>query len=41
MEIQVDCLLSGAEKAFGTVVIIDVLRAATTAAYLLSSGARK
>lgn len=41
MIIEISELLTGAKKAEGLVVIIDVLRAATTAAYLLSAGAEK
>jgi 2-phosphosulfolactate phosphatase len=41
MEIRIDSLLPGAERATGSVVIIDVLRAFTTAAVVLARGAVK
>ena len=41
MEIRIDSLLEGAEGAEGTVVIIDVYRAFTTAAIAFSRGVRK
>jgi 2-phosphosulfolactate phosphatase len=41
MEIRIDSLLLGAERATGTAVIIDVFRAFTTAAVLLARGAAK
>ena len=41
MEIRVDSLLEGAARAEGTVVIIDVYRAFTTAAVAFSRGADK
>jgi 2-phosphosulfolactate phosphatase len=41
MEIRIDSLLSGAERAAGCVVIIDVFRAFTTAAVVLARGAAK
>ncbi len=41
MEIVVDSLLEGARRAQGTVVIVDVFRAFTTAAVALSRGATK
>ena len=41
MEIIVDSLLEGARRAKGTVVIVDVFRAFTTAAVALSRGAEK
>ncbi len=41
MEIIVDPLVQGAKKAKGLVVIIDVFRACSTAAYLLGGGAKK
>ncbi|HUI28414.1 MAG TPA: 2-phosphosulfolactate phosphatase [Candidatus Kryptonia bacterium] len=41
MEIRVDSLLRGAGEAEGTVVIVDVLRAFTTAAVALARGAAK
>jgi 2-phosphosulfolactate phosphatase len=41
MEIRIDSLLSGAERATGSVVIIDVFRAFTTAAVVLARGAAK
>ena len=41
MEIRIDSLLEGAKKAEGTVVIVDVFRAFTTAAVALSRGASK
>lgn len=41
MEVRIDSLLSGAERASGSVVIIDVFRAFTTAAVVLSRGATK
>jgi len=39
MEIRIDHLLSGARGAKGLAVIIDVFRAATTAAYIMDNGA--
>lgn len=39
MEIQVESLLEGAKRASGTVAIIDVFRAFTTAAVALANGA--
>ena len=41
MEIVIDSLLEGARRARGTVVIVDVFRAFTTAAVALSRGANK
>ena len=41
MEIVIDSLLEGARRARGTVVIVDVFRAFTTAAVALSGGANK
>jgi len=41
MEILVDSLLSGAERAQGTAIIIDVYRAYTTAAVAFSRGVSK
>lgn len=41
MEIVVDSLLEGARRAKGTVVIVDVFRAFTTAAVAFSRGASK
>jgi 2-phosphosulfolactate phosphatase len=41
MDIRIDSLLRGAERAVGSVVIIDVFRAFTTAAVALSKGAEK
>ena len=41
MKIIVDSLLSGAEKATGSVAIIDVFRAFTTAAVALANGAAR
>ena len=41
MDIRIDSLLVGAARAIGTVVIIDVFRAFTTAAVLLAHGAEK
>jgi 2-phosphosulfolactate phosphatase len=41
MEIRIDSLLCGAERATGVVVIIDVFRAFTTAAVALARGASK
>jgi 2-phosphosulfolactate phosphatase len=41
LNIRVDSLLVGAERAVGTVVIIDVFRAFTTAAVALANGAAK
>jgi len=41
MEICINSLLSGAERATGSVVIIDVFRAFTTAAEVLARGATK
>lgn len=41
MEVRIDSLLEGAARAAGTVVIIDVFRAFTTAAVALARGAEK
>ncbi len=41
MEIRIDSLLDGARRAEGTVVIVDVFRAFTTAAVALARGAAK
>ena len=41
MEIRIDSLYRGANEARGTVVIIDVFRAFTTAAVAFSKGAKK
>lgn len=41
MDITIESLLQGARNARGLVVLIDVLRAFTTAAYVLNNGARK
>jgi 2-phosphosulfolactate phosphatase len=41
MEVRIDSLLSGAARATGSVVIIDVFRAFTTAAVVLARGAAK
>ena len=41
MEVRIDSLLSGAERATGSVVIIDVFRAFTAAAVVLARGAAK
>ena len=41
MEIVIDSLLEGARRARGVVIIVDVLRAYTTAAVALSRGASK
>ena len=41
MEVKVSSLLSGAKQARGTVIIIDVFRAFTTAAIALSKGVEK
>lgn len=41
MNIRVDSLIAGAERAVGVVVIIDVFRAFTTAAVALAKGATK
>ncbi len=41
MEIRIDSLYRGAQEARGTVVIIDVFRAFTTAAVAFSKGAKK
>lgn len=41
VEIRIDSLLDGARRATGTVVIVDVLRAFTTAAVALQRGAEK
>jgi 2-phosphosulfolactate phosphatase len=41
MEIRIESLLEGAQRATGTVVIIDVFRAFTTAAVALTRGASK
>ena len=39
MEIRIESLLEGAKRAKGTVVIVDVFRAFTTAAVALARGA--
>ena len=41
IDIRLDSLLTGAERAVGSVVIIDVFRAFTTAAVALAKGAEK
>jgi 2-phosphosulfolactate phosphatase len=41
MEISIHSLLEGATRATGTVAIIDVFRAFTTAAVALANGASK
>ena len=41
MDIRIDSMLPGAERAVGAVVIIDVFRAFTTAAVALAGGADK
>ena len=41
MDIRIDSMLAGAERAVGAVVIIDVFRAFTTAAVALARGAEK
>lgn len=41
MRIIVDSLLVGASRARGTVVVVDVFRCFTTAAYALAAGAKK
>jgi 2-phosphosulfolactate phosphatase len=41
MDIVIDSLLAGAARAAGTVAIIDVFRAFTTAAVALANGARR
>ena len=41
MEVRIDSLLQGAQEARGTVVIVDVFRAFTTAAVAFSNGAEK
>jgi len=41
MDIRIDSLLPGADRAIGAVVIIDVFRAFTTAAVALARGAAK
>lgn len=41
MELRIESLIEGARRARGTVVIIDVLRAFTTAAVALARGARR
>ena len=41
MNIKIDSLIEGAKKADGTVVIVDVFRAFTTAAVVLSRGAHE
>ncbi|WP_244547571.1 2-phosphosulfolactate phosphatase [Bradyrhizobium sp. OK095] len=41
LNIRVDSLLAGAERAVGVVVVIDVFRAFTTAAVALANGATK
>jgi 2-phosphosulfolactate phosphatase len=41
MEIRIESLIEGARRARGTVVIVDVFRAFTTAAVALARGARR
>jgi len=41
MDIVIDSLMEGAERAKGTAVIIDVFRAATTAACIMQRGAEE
>ena len=41
MEIVIESLITGAKKARGLTVIIDVFRAFTTAAFVMNNGARK
>lgn len=41
MEVRIDSLLAGAKKAEGTVVVIDVYRAFTTACIAVEQGAEK
>ena len=41
MEIVLQSLLEGAKRASGTVVVIDVFRAFTTAAYAFNQGAKE
>ena len=41
MEIRIESLIEGAQRARGTVVIIDVFRAFTTAAVALARGAQR
>ncbi|MBD3309896.1 2-phosphosulfolactate phosphatase, partial [Candidatus Woesearchaeota archaeon] len=41
MEIRIDSLVEGARRAEGLVVVIDVFRAFTTAAYIFANGAEK
>ena len=41
MKIYINSLLSGAKNAKGTVIIIDVFRAFTTAAFAFVGGAEK
>jgi len=41
MDIRLDSLLKGAQDAEGTVIIVDVFRAFTTAAVAFSRGAAK
>jgi 2-phosphosulfolactate phosphatase len=41
MEIKIESLLEGAKRASGTVVIVDVFRAFTTAAVALARGAQR
>jgi 2-phosphosulfolactate phosphatase len=41
LNIRIESLIAGAERAVGTVVIIDVFRAFTTAAVALANGATK
>jgi 2-phosphosulfolactate phosphatase len=41
MEIKIESLIEGSKRAQGLVVVIDVLRAFTTAAYIISNGAEK
>ena len=41
MQIVIDSLITGAARAEGAVVIIDVFRAFTTAALAISLGAKK
>jgi 2-phosphosulfolactate phosphatase len=41
MEIRIESLIEGSKRAKGLVVVIDVLRAFTTAAYIINNGAEK
>jgi 2-phosphosulfolactate phosphatase len=41
LNIRIESLIAGAERAVGTVVIIDVFRAFATAAVALANGATK